>query len=449
MKKRFLICLLVVLGWSSLGTDVWAIDVKWMQKGVRVWYYGSVGTGMTSDAEEAYLFGPVSGHNIQVTRYSGKNHWDSLSMADSAVAYSRIDKGPIWIHPQVLQNIQAGDNWMGIGIKSIYRNAYNSYNDFKNNNAEFNSIPYLLLPIKALFDLAAQRNVVKLVYGNLLAPDFDEVAGTAFFDAETGLCLFNIKRTLTTTVFFILSEINYDFTTQKAFAEDNGPHTGFKSNATKSSTPLNLVDIKASVETRYGDTIQMITSTQAGGSIKSFLPVDENYCFFGSVPVLKSITQTIPPASNYPPENWNAFGQYLWWWVPQETLQGSTINIFNISMNRTGTDPYTFEFSGAGTGLYFSKLIFDNDGYMTSFCAKDSAIGLDLCAGTPLYSNTTVEGLTYYKNNMGTALPDANPNVEPDIITPETNPNPDNTTPASDSGGGGGGGGGCFIATAE
>ena len=30
-------------------------------------------------------------------------------------------------------------------------------------------------------------------------------------------------------MFFILSEMNYDFASQKAFAEDNGPHTGFKS----------------------------------------------------------------------------------------------------------------------------------------------------------------------------------------------------------------------------
>ena len=80
---------------------------------------------------------------------------------------------------------------------------------------------------------------------------------------------------------------------------------------------------------------------------------------------------------------------------------------------------------------------------MTSFYAKDSAIGLDLCAGTPLSSNNTVDGLDYYKNTMGKAIPDANPNVEPDT-TPET----DTGTTDAESGGGGGGGGGCFIDTA-
>jgi hypothetical protein len=73
-------------------------------------------------------------------------------------------------------------------------------------------------------------------------------------------------------------------------------------------------------------------------------------------------------------------------------------------MTRTSTAPYTFTGSG-GTGFYFSEIIFDNDGYMTSFCAKYPSIGLDLCASSPLYNNTTVNGLDYYKNNMGRATP--------------------------------------------
>jgi hypothetical protein len=381
----------------ATGNDTNLPGISWMQKGIRVWYFGSVGTGGSSDAEEAFLFKTVNGNNIQVTKHSGLNHWGSTQPTETS-AYS-LDQGPCWIHPQVLKNIKVGDNWMGISIKSMYRNTYNSYNNFKNSNAEFVSIPYLLLPIKALFDLAPQREVVKLVYGNPLAPDFDEVWGTAFFDSETGLCLFNLKLTVSTTVFFILSEINYDFAGQKAFTEDNGPHTGFKSNAIKSSTPLNVVDIEGTVETRYGSTVQMWASTQAGGSITSFSPINENYCFFGGVPVLRSIAMTTPPTANYPPESWNDNGQYLWWWVPADALQKNTIKIFDVTMTRTSTAPYTFEGTG-GAGLYFSKIIFDNNGYMTSFCAKDSAIGLDLCAGSTLYSNTKVDGLDYYKNNM-------------------------------------------------
>ena len=81
-------------------------------------------------------------------------------------------------------------------------------------------------------------------------------------------------------------------------------------------------------------------------------------------------------------------------------------------MARTSTSPYTFTATQQATGfLYFPKLWFDNDGYMTQFSAKDSATGLDLDPDRySLYNKTiTVDGLTYYKNTMGTATPTARP----------------------------------------
>ncbi len=99
------------------------------------------------------------------------------------------------------------------------------------------------------------------------------------------------------------------------------------------------------------------------------------------------------------------YGEYLWWWVPTDALQKSTINVFGVPMTRTSTAPYTFTATGVATGLYFSRIIFDNDGYMTDFSAKDPSIGLDLDLGTLIDENTTVEGLAYYKNTMGIATP--------------------------------------------
>lgn len=134
------------------------------------------------------------------------------------------------------------------------------------------------------------------------------------------------------------------------------------------------------------------------------MPPNENYCFFGSLPVLRHKLMTAIP--QYPPESWNAYGEYLWWWVPTETLQKSAINVFGVPMTRTSSAPYTFAATGTQAGLYFSKLIFDNDGYMTDFAAKDAAIGLDIGLGSaapqPLH---LVEGLAYYQNTMGRAVP--------------------------------------------
>ncbi len=380
-----------------------------MQEGVRVWYFGAAGT---ENAEEAYLFDSINGNTAQLTHHSGTDYW-SLTMPEAQTS-PNLDQGPFWIHPQVLQTIASGDNWMGIRIASMNRKTY-TYDTFKN-NAEFASIPYLLLPIKTLFDLQNQREVVRIVYGIPDPPYYDPVWGTAYFDAETGLCLFNLRRTAYNTTWFILSEINYNFATKQAFAEDNGPHIGFRSIITKTSSVSTYINIKSMVETRYGDTVQMWVETSEGGSTGYVTLLRENYCFFGGVaPVLKRKLMSATP--NYPPENWNEYGEYLWWWVPQEALQRASINVFDVPMTRTSAAPYTFdEDIGAGTSLYFPKIIFDNDGYMTDFFVRHSAIGLNIGLGSssPGVPIHLVGGLSYYKNTMGLAVPpSARPNLTP------------------------------------
>ncbi len=393
MRKGFLVFVLLVLGWIFLWTgSVLAIDDGWMQKGVRVWYLGATGS---SDAEEAYVFDTLDGNTAQVTHHSAVDHWKSPIPPDTQT-YSILDKGPCWIHPQTLQNIQGGDMWQGQEIVTIMPGSFT----YETLIDEFPSIPYLLLPIKALFDLQPQRNLVKIVY---MIDDFS--TGIAYFDADTGILLLYETSSGYVTIFFILSEINYDFATRTAFAEDNGPHTGFKSNVLKTTGwPTQFLTIQSSVETRYGGTVQMWTSTSAGGTGGGYYsPPFESYCFFGNEPELRYINFD---NASYPPENWNAYGEYLWWWVPQQALQSTTIDVFDVSMTRTSTAPYTFAASGAGAGLYFSQIIFDNDGYMTDFSAKYNAIGLDLDAVTIIDQSTEVDGLDYYKNTMGTASPD-------------------------------------------
>jgi hypothetical protein len=395
MKKVLVFCVLLSLALSLYGSSAWAVDVRWMQTGVRVWYFGAAGTTMSSDAEEAYLFTAVNGNNVQVTKHSAIDHWGTPNAPDTST-YSFLDKGPCWVHPQTLQNLQSGDTWKGQVISTVLRES-RTYETFK---AQF-SFPYLLLPIKALFDLKSQRDLVKIVY---YIDGFS--TGIAYFDADTGLLLLYETSSGYVTVFFILSEINYDFASKRAFAEDDGPHTGFKSEAIETSTSggANYVMIQSSVETRYGNTVQMWVST----SENSYSPPYENYCFFGSVPVLRRINMT--EASNYPPEQWNEYGQYLWWWVPPGVLQNSTINVFGVPMTRTSTNPYTFTATVEPAGFFFSKLWFGSDGYMTAFSAKDSNTGLNIAPGQSNFTNlTTAKGLNYYRNTMGIATPTNSP----------------------------------------
>lgn len=391
MKKTAFSCLALSL-WLSLGmAGVRAQDVGWMQQGVRAWYFGAAGS---QNAEEAYLFSAVSGANVQVTKHSGVNYWASVGPVETS-NHSFLDKGPCWIHPDVLQTLQSGDTWKGQEIATVLRETH-SYDSF---SQQF-SLPYLLLPIKTLFDLQAQRELVKIVYY------IDQFStGIAYFDVETGLLLLYETSSGYVTIFFLLSEINYDFATHQAFAEDSGPHTGFKSSITKTTNTGQYLMMQSMVETRYGNTVQMWVSASAGGT-SAYLPPNENYCFFGSVPLLRHKLMTATP--QYPPENWNEYGDYLWWWVPTAALQGTTIDVFGVPMTRTSTSPYTYTATGVGTGLYFSGLVFDSNGYMTDFSASYPAIGLTIPLGPSASPNVPIhdlDGVNYYIDTMGRAEP--------------------------------------------
>jgi len=391
MKTAAFSCLALTL-WLILGVaGVRAQDVGWMQQGVRVWYFGAAGT---QNAEEAYLFSAVSGANVQVTKHSGVNYWASAGPVETS-NHSFLDKGPCWMHPDVLQTLQSGDTWKGQVIATVLRETH-SYESF---SQQF-SLPYLLLPIKTLFDLQTQRELVKIVYY------IDQFStGIAYFDVETGLLLLYETSSGYVTIFFLLSEINYDFATHQAFAEDSGPHTGFKSSVTKTTNTAQYLSMQSMVETRYGGTVQMWVSASGGGT-SAYLPPNENYCFFGSVPVLRHKLMTATP--QYPPENWNEYGDYLWWWVPTAALQGTTIDVFGVPMTRTSTSPYTFTATGVGSGLYFSSLVFDSNGYMTDFSASYPAIGLTIPLGpsaSPSVPIHLVDGAAYYTNTMGRAEP--------------------------------------------
>lgn len=401
MKRLFLFRIILSLWLISCGSTTWALDTGWMQQGVRVWYFGAVGATSASDAEEAYLFGPASGANIQVTKHSGLNHWGTTNPIDTST-YPILDKGPCWIHPQTLQNLQSGDTWKGQVISTVIRESL-TYTTFKQ---KF-SFPYLLLPIKALFDLKPQRDIVKIVY---YISQYS--TGIAYFDADTGLMLLYQTSNGYVTIFFLLSEINYDFATHQAFAEDTGPHTGFKSSVLETQLmpfPDNrggYVFIQSSVESRYGATVQMWVSTSDSGDISSYMPPYESYCFFGDIPLLRRINMT--QATNYPPDQWNPYGQHLWWWLSTAALQSTTINVFNVPMSRISTVPYTFIATEPGTGLYFTKLWFDDNGYLTKFAAKDATTGLDIDPDRiSLYftNSTGVDGKNYYQATMGTAIP--------------------------------------------
>jgi hypothetical protein len=418
MKKKLVLCLLLCWGWTCTATALWAQDTGWMQKGVRIWYLGLVDSGgvTSSTAEEAYLLEAVEGVNVRVKHHSALTHWTSSLPVETRTC-PLVGKGPCWIHPAVLQTLKGGiqDSWMDQEIVGVVRSSYT-----------YATFPYHLLPATALFDLNPQRQFVKLV---LMSPYFS--TGEAYFDAETGLLLLYYTSSGVTQRFNILSEINYDFARHAAFPEDDGPHTGFRSITCEQSMgyfspPIwvggGSVVIQSLVETRYRDIVEMRVSTSIIPPSGSMTQKDENYCFFGSVPIVRRMNAT--QAGNLPPDQWNPWGQDLWWWIPPAALEQPTIIVFNEPMERTATQPYTFTAIENPLlpvrSFYFYNLSFGNDGYMTVFSARERQTGLDVNPGDFNFTNcTTVDGPSYYRNVMGRATPAVN---RPPSILPTLGP---------------------------
>jgi hypothetical protein len=187
MKKksclRLGLALLLVLGWGSFPTCAWAIDVGWMHKGVRLWYFGGIdgGGGPSSNAEEAYLFDATAGTQASLTHHSAFEYWSNTKPVETGT-YPLQGMGPCWIHPFVLQNLAVGDSWLGRQIIYVERLLY-TYETFPS------PLQPPLLPAWALFRITPQRELVKISY----QLSYFSV-GSAYFDTEAGILLFILGR---------------------------------------------------------------------------------------------------------------------------------------------------------------------------------------------------------------------------------------------------------------
>ena len=399
MKTKVLCCLALAIGLCGAIPGLAAAQDGWMRRGVRVWYLGAVDGGSitSSNAEQAFLFDVVSGGNATLIKHSALNQWNSPRQVETAT-YPVLDMGPCWIHPLRLQTLQEGDYWMGQEITLVVR------------TPTYATLPYQFLPAKALIGLNPARELVKIIY---MIPGFS--TGVAYFDADTGILLYYNSLWGTNKMFFILSEINYDFAQQVPVAEIDGPHTGFKSFVSEQSLGSTWgvgggsVIIQSLVESRYGATVEMrvltaITAPSYPAGTGELTQADENYCFFGDVPILRRMDALQAP--NYPPEQWNPFGQYLWWWLPPVTSQTQTINVFDVPMARAANQTLTFTATEQPSRFFFSTIWFGNDGYMTAFSARNPANGLDLKPTDMFFQNlNSVDGVSYYRNTMAPRPP--------------------------------------------
>jgi hypothetical protein len=202
MKAKMFLWLLLIAGVTGGGTGIAAAQVGWMQPGVRLWYLGATDGGgvISSNATEAYLITAVAGTNAQVVRHSAQTNWTSPRPPETGT-YSLLDQGPCWMHPAKLQTIKIGDYWRDPDqrITDVQRPTH-TYSTFVSTVLPAKAH---LLPIKALFDLKPTRQLVKLTF----MIDLFSV-GSAWFDADTGIVLYQNELWGVGKMFFMLAEIN-------------------------------------------------------------------------------------------------------------------------------------------------------------------------------------------------------------------------------------------------
>lgn len=401
---------LVVLALSlHVGGDLATAQTGWMQPGVRLWYVGGVGdSDMSSNAEEAYLIESVAGVMATVKHHSAVTHWTAPRLVETG-SYSLSDMGPCWMHPQRLRTIQEGDHWRGDQRITLVQHLTYTYATF----------PYRLLPVKALFDLAPQREFVKLTC--TIDPRY-ATTGNAWFDAETGVLLYHHALWGGTKMFFILAEINYDFERRVAFPEDRWPHTGFRSFVRESSqgnpfmTGGGSVVIQSLVESRYGQTVQMLVLPSIVPS--GFGTAYREFASFGAVPIVRQMAY--PQSGDLPPDQRTPFGQHLWWWwLPPAATPRPAIDVFDVPMAKDAGQPLTYTATQTPLRFHFTMLKFDADGYMVEFAARDPTTGLHVRPGDFNYWNckgmvppgdplaACVDGRDYFRDSM--ALPPQSP----------------------------------------
>lgn len=392
----------LVVGIMVIG-GVLCGDTGWMRSGIRAWYLGGVGGGgiTSSDAEEAYLIGPANGTQVEVTHHSATGHW-SMALPVQKTVHDLADQGPFWIHPAVLAQLKEGPStfWQGMEVTLVIRTV-----------CTYETLPCgALLPALALFEAKPQRTIVTV---NYMMPDYS--VGSAYFDAETGLLLQRHALWGYSKIFFLLAEINYDFVQRAAFPEPDRPHPGYKSMISLTSFDGGMIVIHSILEAAMNQRVEMrvLLNDTGAGAFGQSRALDFNACFFGEEPVLRVIDAT--EAEGRRPQTWDPLGEYLWWWAPPAAQQRPRIEILSGVMDRVPTEATGAEYAvqNEPEDLYLEWVQFDETGYVTDLWMVDPTIGMSVGPHNAFNPVIQVDGLDYYRGQMGTAVPGP-PLVEPD-----------------------------------
>ncbi len=409
----FLLCL-------ALAQPLQAIDTGWLQAGVRVWYVGGTdftsATGTVTNVEEADLIDTIDIIQATVIRQQAQASWTNPQPTTTITSNFPLEEGPFWINPYRLGGLIAplGITWLDSERLTKSRTFYT-----------LDTIPFLkTLPIQDLFAVRAQREIVILKN--------KDTEAEFYFDVETGLLLCKTEGIPGAQTMMTLSEINYNFATQTAFAEDNGPHSaylgyfkanypGFGDNKGFLFTSLVFSRNHNLVFTNLYSKLQNINSGLTETKSEEMLFDGD-----GKKAYIREKGQT----------QWTQNGQFLFWWVPVVSLTSSSIEVWNTILDRgnaaTGYTNFITALTTAKTA--FTSLTLDKGGFLTDAVLSVPQMFMTVKSADDPDKIMKVDGRSYYENQMKQAIPSGSaftPTPVP-TVTPTGGPTP---TPTPTPGG--------------
>lgn len=408
-NKAFFLLFLIVVYSALVPCGAGADDLNWLQPGVRVWYVGGTGElTFSSNAQEADLIDYFDGATLYVVQQQALVNWSSPLPATNWAHPDPFSEGMFWINPQRLQAMSTGGivQWLGSNRLVKARATYTC-----------DTVPFLrLLPVDALFELSPVREFVILT-NTENDPDEGESDGEYFFDVETGLMLSKTETLDITRIMLSISEINYDFATHQAYAEDYGPHSAYagRFSAARSGFLDNQgFQLDSMILSRYHNVIlATIKGNLMNVTYSIYYTFDYYLTYDGNTD-----TALIRPLDD---EEWVENGDHFLWWIPPTDLSTETIRVWDIALDRQSpaADTTTFATSDLSrTG--FPSLSFDSGGYLTDITANAPDMGLYVESYSDANKVMSVEGRQFYETEMEQAIPTTAPSTTTTTATPDT-----------------------------
>lgn len=380
----------ILLSASCIASTVLGGDTGWLQPGIRLWYVGGVSTVPTSvDAETAIVIDRFENGAAYMTQHSAVRYWSSPMPAATVISPQAASEGAFWINPARLAPLQAGTvfTWKS-QLYVVSRATYT-----------LATLPFLhLLPETALFNLSPAREIITLSYAK------DDITADYFFDVQMGLLLSQTERLTSggdvTITMLTLSEINYDFATRTAFAEDTGLHTAFGGYYSASRNKgfaqgTQGYQLTPAILSRYKNRV-LFRHTGCFMDTNWLYPVAfDQYVAYDADLQLAYLSDD--------GTNWTANGDHIYMWMPPADRSSNHIRVWNIDLDSSA--PGIFAASGSPTVPGFNRLAFDASGYVNDLDVVCQQLNFWVDSSLDPNRTNRMDGPSYYQNTIIPAQP--------------------------------------------